>query len=179
MRGEQAPQTPDSQDRGPTICGSPARDPAWRAAVATGSLDPFRGYATALATELPGAVPGARPVPRRAVGAGLRRRRPSPGPAGHHGAPRRAREPLDGIRRVLRRRRIGSQRLNEGRARLETAGYRGRVRDAPTVSGFCTIHSKIFLFRPHVEGVNSMEFSSLGLWTMEMPEICTYLIELN
>ena len=33
-----------------------AQDPAWRARVATASLDPFRGYATALRTSLPEAV---------------------------------------------------------------------------------------------------------------------------
>jgi transposase len=32
------------------------RDPAWRAAVTTASLDPFRGYATALSSHLPAAV---------------------------------------------------------------------------------------------------------------------------
>ena len=32
------------------------QDPAWRAQVTTASLDPFRGYATALRTSLPGAV---------------------------------------------------------------------------------------------------------------------------
>ena len=32
------------------------RDLDWRAGVQTASLDPFRGYATALATQLPGAT---------------------------------------------------------------------------------------------------------------------------
>ena len=32
------------------------RDEDWKAAVATASLDPFRGYATALGTQLPDAV---------------------------------------------------------------------------------------------------------------------------
>ena len=33
-----------------------AQDPAWRAQVTTASLDPFRGYATALRASLPDAV---------------------------------------------------------------------------------------------------------------------------
>ena len=41
------------------------RDQPWRAAIVTASLDPFRGYATALAAQLPDGDPGARPVPRR------------------------------------------------------------------------------------------------------------------
>lgn len=33
-----------------------AREPDWRARILTASLDPFRGYATALATQLPAAT---------------------------------------------------------------------------------------------------------------------------
>jgi transposase len=32
------------------------QDPHWRAAIATASLDPFRGYAAALTSQLPDAV---------------------------------------------------------------------------------------------------------------------------
>ena len=40
------------------------RDLGWRAGVQTAALDPFRGYATALRTHLPRAVPGAGRLPR-------------------------------------------------------------------------------------------------------------------
>jgi transposase len=32
------------------------QNPAWRSGITTASLDPFRGYATALSTQLPDAV---------------------------------------------------------------------------------------------------------------------------
>jgi hypothetical protein len=42
------------EGRSGTVLGWLAeRDPAWRAEISTASLDPFRGYATALATHLP------------------------------------------------------------------------------------------------------------------------------
>ena len=79
--------------------------PAWRAAVATASLDPFRGYATALTTQLPGAVRVLDPF--HVVRLGLAclddvRRRVQQDTRGHRG---RSRDPLYGIRRILRRRR--------------------------------------------------------------------------
>jgi len=81
------------------------RDPDWRAGVATASLDPFRGYATALGTWLPGAVRVLDPL--HVVKLGLAcvddaRRRVQQHTLGHRG---RTRDPLYGIRRVLRRRR--------------------------------------------------------------------------
>jgi transposase len=79
--------------------------PAWRAAVATASLDPFRGYATALATQLPGAVRVLDPF--HVVRLGLAcvddvRRCVQQDTLGHRG---RSRDPLYGIHRILRRRR--------------------------------------------------------------------------
>ena len=47
------------------------RDEDWKAAVATASLDPFRGYATALSMPAARRDPGTRPVPRGEVGLGL------------------------------------------------------------------------------------------------------------
>jgi transposase len=91
--------------------------PAWRAAVTTASLDPFRGYATALSSQLPDAVRVLDPF--HVVRLGLAavddvRRRVQQDTCGHRG---RRRDPLFGIRRVLRRRR---DRLSaKARARLQ------------------------------------------------------------
>ena len=93
------------------------RDAAWRAAVTTASLDPFRGYATALSGQLPDAVRVLDPF--HIVRLGLAcvddvRRRVQQHTTGHRG---RSRDPLFGIRRVLRRRR---DRLStKARARLQ------------------------------------------------------------
>ena len=80
------------------------RDQMWRAGIATASLDPFRGYATALANHLPGAVRVLDPfhVVRLALAAvDDVRRRVQQAQTGHRG---RTDDPLYGIRRVLRRR---------------------------------------------------------------------------
>jgi len=80
------------------------RDPGWRAAVRTASLDPFRGYATALRTHLPGAVRVLDPfhVTRLALSCvDDVRRRVQQETTGHRG---RTGDPLYGLRRVLRRR---------------------------------------------------------------------------
>src|SRR5687767_1294070 len=81
------------------------RDDDWKAAVATASLDPFRGYATALSIQLPDAVRVLDPF--HVVKLGLDcvdqvRRRVQQNTLGHRG---RARDPLYDIRRLLRRRR--------------------------------------------------------------------------
>ena len=94
-----------------------ARDPDWRARINTAALDPFRGYATALATQLPDATRVLDPF--HVVKRGLRcvddvRRRVQHDITGHRG---RTGDPLYGIRRVLRRRR---DRLStKARARLD------------------------------------------------------------
>jgi transposase len=80
------------------------RDSAWRGEIATASLDPFRGYATALSSQLPGAVRVLDPF--HVVRLGLAcvddvRRRVQQTQTGHRG---RTGDPLYGIRRVLRRR---------------------------------------------------------------------------
>jgi len=93
-------------------------DEAWRAGIATASLDPFRGYATALGSQLPGAVRVLDPfhVVRLALAAvDDVRRRVQQAQTGHRG---RTGDPLYGIRRVLRRR---VDHLSvKARARLET-----------------------------------------------------------
>ena len=80
------------------------RHAAWRAGITTASLDPFRGYATALGSELPDAVRVLDPfhVVRLALACvDDVRRRVQQAQTGHRG---RNRDPLYGIRRVLRRR---------------------------------------------------------------------------
>jgi transposase len=88
----------------------------WREQVSTASLDPFRGYASALAAQLPDAVRVLDPfhVVRLAIAAvDDVRRRVQQAQTGHRG---RTGDPLYGIRRVLRRRR---DRLSiNARARL-------------------------------------------------------------
>jgi transposase len=80
------------------------RDQQWRDVITTASLDPFRGYATALSRHLPGAVRVLDPfhVCQLAIGAvDDVRRRVQQETTGHRG---RAGDPLYGLRRVLRRR---------------------------------------------------------------------------
>jgi transposase len=80
------------------------RDQAWRDGLATASLDPFRGYATALTRQLPGAVRVLDPfhVCQLAIAAvDDVRRRVQQDTTGHRG---RAGDPLYGLRRLLRRR---------------------------------------------------------------------------
>lgn len=73
--------------------------------MATASLDPFRGYASALATQLPTrpgySIPSPWSTPRLSCLDDVRRR-VQQDTRGHRG---RTGDPLYGIRRVLRRRR--------------------------------------------------------------------------
>ena len=80
------------------------RDDAWRAGIVTASLDPFRGYATALATQLPDVTRVLDPF--HVVKLGLTcvdevRRRVQQDTLGHRGF---AADPLFRTRRLLRRR---------------------------------------------------------------------------
>lgn len=93
------------------------RDAAWRAGISTASLDPFRGYATALRSQLPAAVRVLDPfhVVRLALAAlDDVRRRVQQAQTGHRG---RTGDPLYGIRRILRRR--VDHLSTKARARLE------------------------------------------------------------
>ena len=101
----------------------------WKAAVATASLDPFRGYATALTAQLPDAVRVLDPF--HVVKLGLNcvdevRRRVQRDTLGHRG---RARDPLYGIRRLLRRRRdrLGSKAWARLQAGLLAGDSTGEV----------------------------------------------------
>lgn len=81
-----------------------ARDHAWRGQVSTASLDPLRGYASALAAELPAARRGLDPFHGLRLGLDAVdqvRRRVQQDTHGHRG---RSADPLYGIRRMLRRR---------------------------------------------------------------------------
>jgi transposase len=95
------------------------RDPTWREGIRTASLDPFRGYATALAQQLPDATRVLDPL--HAVQLGLTfidyvRRRVQQDTYGQRG---RTGDPLFGARRRLRRR---ADRLTQRhRDRLEHA----------------------------------------------------------
>ena len=112
------------------------READWRAGVVTASLDPFRGYATALATHLPEATRVLDPF--HVVKLGLAcvddiRRRVQQHTAGHRG---HARDPLYGIRRVLRRRRdrLSTKALGRLQAGLITGDPDGEVTLAWTVA---------------------------------------------
>ena len=86
------------------------REDSWRAGIGVAALDPFRGYATALRTELPHAVRvlDAFHVMRLGVQAVDEvRRRVQQQTLGHRG---RTGDPLYGIRRELRR---GADKLSE------------------------------------------------------------------
>jgi transposase len=81
-----------------------ARDPAWRAGIATAALDPYRGYASALRTALPDAVRVLDTFHVVRLGFAAVddvRRRIQNEQTGHRG---RRDDPLYGIRRLLRRR---------------------------------------------------------------------------
>ena len=94
-----------------------ARAPDWQARIGTASLDPFRGYATALATQLPHATRVLDPFHLVKLALSCLddvRRRVQQDITGHRG---RTGDPLYGIRRVLRRR---ADRLSvKARGRLE------------------------------------------------------------
>jgi transposase len=95
------------------------RDEDWKAQVTTASLDPFRGYATALAAQLPGAIRVLDPFHITKLGLSAVddvRCRVQQDTTGHRG---RKGDPLSGIRRLLRRRadRLSDrawQRLRDG-----------------------------------------------------------------
>jgi len=95
------------------------RDQQWRAAIVTASLDPFRGYASALAGQLPAATRVLDPF--HVVKLGLTcvdtvRRRVQQDTLGHRGY---ADDPLFRSRRLLRRR--GDRLTDRQRQRLDAA----------------------------------------------------------
>jgi transposase len=113
-----------------------ARDQQWRHGVATAALDPFRGYATALADQLPAAVRVLDPfhVCKLALDAldEVRRRvqQDTLGRRGH------ADDPLYRARRLLRRRhdRLSDRAWNRLRSRLAAGDPNGEVAAAWTIA---------------------------------------------
>ena len=106
-----------------------ARDDAWRAGIVTASLDPFRGYATALATQLPDVTRVLDPF--HVVKLGLTcvdevRRRVQQDTLGHRGF---AADPLFRTRRLLRRRadRLTPRQRTRITAALEAGDPNGEV----------------------------------------------------
>ena len=63
------------------------REQAWRGRIELAALDPFRGYATALAHQAAAGDPGAGCLPCRETGQPDGRRGAPPGPATHRGSP--------------------------------------------------------------------------------------------
>jgi transposase len=108
------------------------RDAAWREAIITASLDPFRGYATALGSQLPQAIRVLDPF--HVVKLGLTcvdvvRRRVQQDILGHRGY---AGDPLFRTRRLLRRR---ADRLSpQQRDRLHAALHAGDPHDEVTAA---------------------------------------------
>ena len=105
------------------------RDQAWRATIVTASLDPFRGYATALATQLPDVTRVLDPF--HVVKLGLTcvdevRRRVQQDTLGHRGF---AADPLFRTRRLLRRRadRLTPRQRTRITAALEAGDPNGEV----------------------------------------------------
>ncbi len=122
------------------------RDQQWKQRVATASLDPFRGYATALSNQLPDAVRVLDPfhVTRLGLDALDRvRRRVQQDTCGHRG---RAGEPLYGIRRVLRRRR--DRLSSKARARLY-AGLLAGDPDGETALTWAVAQDLMALYQLH------------------------------
>jgi len=113
-----------------------ARDPRWKPEVRTAALDPFRGYATALADQLPAAVRVLDPfhVCKLALDAldEVRRRvqQDTLGRRGH------AEDPLYRARRLLRRRhdRLSDRAATRLRSRLAAGDPNGEVAAAWTIA---------------------------------------------
>ena len=126
LTGGRTPRLLDvTQGRSGTVLGGwlTARDATWRAAIVTASLDPFRGYATALNTHLPAAVRVLDPfhlVKLALLAVDRIRRRVQQDTLGHRGL---AGDPLYRARRILRRRhdRLTERQWTRLRAAL-TAG---------------------------------------------------------
>jgi transposase len=112
------------------------RDDQWKAQIATASLDPFRGYASALKQQLPQAVRVLDPFHVTKLGLTaldqVRRRvqQDSHGHRGHRG------DPLYGIRRILRRRadRLSERAWDRLRAGLLAGDPHGEITAAWTIA---------------------------------------------
>lgn len=123
-----------TKGRSGTVLGQwlEARDDIWRAQIRTASLDPFRGYATALTTHLPAAVRVLDPfhlVKLALLAVDQVRRRIQQDTTGHRGL---AGDPLYRARLILRRR---HDRLTTRQAaRLQAALLAGDPNDEISVA---------------------------------------------
>jgi transposase len=122
------------------------RDDHWRTGITTASLDPFRGYATALTSQLPDAVRVLDPF--HVVRLGLAcvddiRRRVQQAQTGHRG---RRDDPLYGIRRILRRR--ADHLSTKARARLQAGLITGDP-DGETTLAWTIAQDLMALYRLH------------------------------
>ena len=123
-----------TKGRSGTVLGQwlEARDDSWRAQIRTASLDPFRGYATALTTHLPAAVRVLDPfhlVKLALLAVDQVRRRVQQDTTGHRGL---AGDPLYRARLILRRR---HDRLTARQAaRLQAALLAGDPNDEITLA---------------------------------------------
>jgi transposase len=132
---------------GPVLAGwLTERDQSWKQRIETASLDPFRGYATALGAQLPDAVRVLDPfhITKLALDAVDQvRRRVQQDSCGHRG---RTGDPLYGIRRVLRRRR---DRLTaRARERLRTGLLAGDP-DGETTLAWTIAQDIMGLYQQH------------------------------
>jgi transposase len=122
---------------GPVLAGWLAvRDQQWKQHIRTASLDPFRGYATALSAQLPDAVRVLDPfhITKLALDAlDQVRRRVQQDTHGHRG---RTGDPLYGIRRILRRRqdRLSARARDRLRTGLLTGDPDGETTLAWTIA---------------------------------------------
>jgi transposase len=120
------------------------RDQGWKRHIATASLDPFRGYSTALASQLPDAIRVLDPFHVTRLGLSAVdevRRRVQQRTTGHRG---HRDDPLYGIRRVLRRR---ADRLSaKARARLH-AGLTGGDPDGQTALAWSVAQDLMALYQ--------------------------------
>jgi transposase len=124
--------------------GSTSATRAWRAALTTASLDPFRGSATALSSQLPAAVRVLGPF--HVVGFGLAavddvRGRVQRDTTGHSG---RSGGPLFGVRGGLRRRR--DRLWTQARVRLP-AGLIAGEPDGEVTLAWTVAHDPMDLYR--------------------------------
>jgi transposase len=119
------------QGRSGTVLGAwlKAQDTSWRQQIRTASLDPFRGYATALAAQLPDAVRVLDPF--HVVKLGLTcvdvvRRRVQQETLGHRG---HTQDPLFRRRRLLRRRvdRLSPEQVTKLETALDAGDPNGEV----------------------------------------------------
>ena len=146
------------------------RDQSWRAAIVTASLDPFRGYATALAAQLPHATRVLDPF--HIVKLGLTcvdavRRRVQQDTLGHRGY---ADDPLFRTRRLLRRR--ADRLTHRQRHRLDAALDAGDPHGQVTAAWLVAQHLMAAYAAPdRTAGRDAAEHAITLALTCPVPEV--------